>query len=362
MLAPLACEVTHPCPSCVCAFFDAGVGATHATAIRADMDALPIAEATGAAFASTHPGKMHACGHDGHMAMALAAATYVSRTIREQPGAIKRNVLFVFQPAEETTGGAKTVCESGVFERYGADRIFGFHVWPDLPAGTLASCSGPLLARSSETHIHIHGTSIHIAKTYGVPVEESHDAALAAARFLVAERELMDELGADEPCIGKFGLLQAGTVCNAVAGEAHVAGSLRVFTDDMFDRARKGVRRVLDEACAATGCTYDLDFAEGYPPVDNDPELFACIAPALPELQLVDEPLLIAEDFAFYQRHLPGVFFLLGTGVPEGQENPSDSDGCPAYTTSALHTDTMLFEEEILIKGLDVYKRLLSLA
>lgn len=218
VLAPLACEVTHPCPSCVCAFFDAGVGAAHATAIRADMDALPIAEATGAAFASTHPGKMHACGHDGHMAMALAAATYVDRTIREQPGAIRRNVLFVFQPAEETTGGAKTVCESGVFERYGADRIFGFHVWPDLPAGTLASCSGPLLARSSETHIHIHGTSIHIAKTYGVPVGESHDAALAAAKFLVAERELMDELGTDEPCIGKFGLLQAGTVCNAVAG------------------------------------------------------------------------------------------------------------------------------------------------
>ena len=255
VLRPLACEVTHPCPSCVCAFFDAGTDAAHATAIRADVDALPIVEATGAAFASTHPGKMHACGHDGHMAMALAAATFVDRAVREQPGAIKRNVLFVFQPAEETTGGAKTVCESGVFERYGADRIFGFHVWPDLPANTLASCSGPLLARSSETHVRIHGTSIHIAKTYGVPVNESHDAALAAAKFLVAERELMDELGTDEPCIGKFGLLQAGTVCNAVAGEAHVAGSLRVFTDDMFDRAREGVHRVLDEACAATGCT-----------------------------------------------------------------------------------------------------------
>lgn len=118
---------------------------------------------------------------------------------------------------------------------------------------------------------------------------------------------------------------------------------------------------MLDDACAATGCTYDLDFAEGYPPVDNDPELFARIAPALPELQLVDEPLLIAEDFAFYQRHLPGVFFLLGTGVPEGQENPIDADGCPAYATSALHTDSMLFDEEILLKGLDVYKRLLLL-
>ena len=364
VLAPLACEVAHPCRSCVCAFFD--VGAERTTAIRADMDALPIEEATGAAFASTHEGKMHACGHDAHMAMALAAATFVDRTLRENPHGLRRNVLFVFQPAEETTGGAKTVCESGVFERYRADRIFGFHVWPDLPAGTLASCAGPLLARSSETHIHIHGASIHIAKTYGVPACESHDAALAAAKFLVAERELMDELGAEEPCICKFGLVEAGTVCNVVAGEAHIAGSLRVFTDTMFDRAKAGIRRVLDEACAATGCTYDIDFAEGYPPVDNDPALFAEVEPALPGMRHVEEPLLIAEDFAFYQRHLPGVFFLLGTGVPTDDgaapvENPRDAEGCPAYATSALHTDTMLFDEGILLKGLDTYKRLIML-
>ena len=322
VLAPLACEVIHPCPSCVCAFFDAGTGASHATAIRADMDALPIAETTGAAFcldasrqdARVRPRRAHGYGPRG--------GNFVDRTIREQPGVIKRNVLFVFQPAEETTGGAKTVCESGVFERYGVDRIFGFHVWPDLPAGTLASCPGPLLARSSETHIHIHGTSIHIAKTYGVPVEESHDAALAAAKVLCAERELMDELGADEPCIGKFGLLQAGTVCNAVAGEAHVAGSLRVFTDAMFDRAREGVRRALDEACTATGCTYDLDFAEGYPPVDNDPELFAHIAPALPELQLVDEPLLIAEDFRFLSAPSAGRVLLAGHGRARRTRKP----------------------------------------
>ena len=364
VLASLSCEVTHPCRSCVCAFFDAGADRT--TAIRADMDALPIAEATGVAFASTHPGKMHACGHDAHMAMALAAATFVDRTLRENPHGLRRNVLFVFQPAEETTGGAKTVCESGVFERYRADRIFGFHVWPDLPAGTLASCAGPLLARSSETHIHIHGASIHIAKTYGVPACESHDAALAAAKFLVAERELMDELGAEEPCICKFGLVEAGTVCNVVAGEAHIAGSLRVFTDTMFDRAKAGIRRVLDEACMATGCTYDIDFAEGYPPVDNDPALFAEVEPALPGMRHVEEPLLIAEDFAFYQRHLPGVFFLLGTGVPTDDgaapvENPRDAEGCPAYATSALHTDTMLFDEGILLKGLDTYKRLIML-
>lgn len=368
VLAGLSCEVTHPCDSCVCAYFDAGVDAASTTAIRADMDALPIEEATGASFASTHPGKMHACGHDAHMAMALAAAVYVDRVLREYPGELKRNVLFVFQPAEETTGGAKTVCESGVFERYHVDRIFGFHVWPDLPAGTVASCAGPMLARASETHVRIHGESIHIAKTLGVHEAESHDAALASARFLVAERELMDRLGAEEPCICKFGLVEAGTVCNAVAGEAHLAGSLRVFTDSMLDRARAGIRRALEEACADTGCTYDLDFAEGYPPVDNDPALFGLAHQVVPELELIEEPLLIAEDFSFYQRHLPGVFFLLGCGVPATEdgglpvENPRDEQGCPAYATAALHTDTMLFSEERLLLGLDVYKRLVHMA
>ena len=157
-------------------------------------------------------------------------------------------------------------------------------------------------------------------------------------------------------------------MCNAVAGEAHLAGSLRVFTDSMLDRARAGIRRVLDEACAATGCTYDIDFADGYPPVDNDAALFGLAHLAVPELELVEEPLLIAEDFSFYQRHLPGAFFLLGCGVPAAAdgglpvENPNDDQGCPAYATAALHTDTMLFSEECLLLGLDVYKRLVHMA
>ena len=154
---------------------------------------------------------------------------------------------------------AKAACSSAV----GSTASLAFMCGPIfLPARWRAVPVRCWRARARRTFIST-AASIHIAKTYGVPVEESHDAALAAAKFLVAERELMDELGADEPCIGKFGLLQAGTVCNAVAGEAHVAGSLRVFTDAMFDRAREGVRRALDEACTATGCTYDLDFAEG---------------------------------------------------------------------------------------------------
>ena len=198
VLSGLSCELSRPAPGCVCAFFDCGSPA--ATAIRADMDALPITEATGSAFSSRHAGRMHACGHDAHMAMALAAAVEVDELL--SAGAkLGRSVLFVFQPAEETTGGAATVCASGVFERYRVDRIFGFHVWPDLPWGAVASCAGPLLARSSETHVHIEGVSTHIAKTYGVAAPESRDAMLAAARFVTGVRELMDRLGAEEPCL-----------------------------------------------------------------------------------------------------------------------------------------------------------------
>ena len=126
VLGGLSCEVVEPCKSCVCAWFDLGRG--RATALRSDMDALPVAERTGAPYASGHPGRMHACGHDGHMAMALAAATWVDDVLAGRvPGLaaedLPRDVLVVFQPAEETTGGARLVCESGVFESCRADRI-----------------------------------------------------------------------------------------------------------------------------------------------------------------------------------------------------------------------------------------------
>lgn len=357
VLRSMSCELLHPAPSCVCAFFD--VGASRAVAIRADMDALPVREATGVPFASEHTGRMHACGHDAHMAMALAAARWVDRTVRAGSPKLARNVLFVFQPAEETTGGAKRVCESGVFERFSVERIFGLHVWPDLPWGTVASRPGALLARSSETHIAIHGQSTHIAKTYGLHDEETHDAALAAARFLVSERWLIRRLQQDEPCVAQFGLLEAGTVCNAVAGEARLAGSLRVFSDEMFERAKAELTSTLEMACSETGCTFDIDFAEGYPPVTNDPTLFAKAAAALPELARIDEPLLIAEDFAFYQRYLPGVFFLLGVGAPEDGEAAACGElGCAA---SALHASDFMFDERVLLRGVDAYRKLLML-
>lgn len=341
VLAGFSCEVTEPCTSTVCAYFELGRART--VALRTDMDALPVTEATGVPFASEHPGCMHACGHDGHMAMALAAAAWIDRVLADAvPGVtaadFPRNILIVFQPAEETTGGAKRVCESGIFERTRTDRIFGFHLWPDLPAGQIASRPGPLLARSSETTLTFHGVSSHIAKW-----RDGRDALGAAARFVVGSKWLSNRLAQEEPCTLRFGKLEAGTVRNAVAGEARVEGSLRVFSDAMFDRAREEVQSLAQTAADEEGCTFDLTFSEGYPPVVNDAALYEQVAAALPGLGSIPEPLLIAEDFAFYQQHLPGVFLLLGTGT-----------GIP------LHADTFNFDERILASGLAAYQRLLT--
>ena len=227
VLAPLACEVTHPCPSCVCAFFDAGVGATHATAIRADMDALPIAEVTGVAFASTHPGKMHACGHDGHMAMLLGAAMDL-QSGRFSP---KSNILLIFQPAEETTGGAKPILDSGVFEKYNVTRIFGMHLIPDLPKGALYTKSGAMMAKSCEITVDIEGKSSHIAK-----YEEGADALLAAAEFITQLYSGVDKLSDIEYKLLRFGRLTSGSVRNAVSPHSELTGSLRCFDENDFDR------------------------------------------------------------------------------------------------------------------------------
>lgn len=371
----LCCEVFEPCRSCVCAYFDAGRDST--VAVRADMDALTIVERSCAPARSETPGHMHACGHDAHMAMALTFASVVDRAIAcahggletgcaethaagereaeslsgERP-VLESNVLFIFQPAEETTGGAKTVCESGVFERFGVNAIFGFHVWPDLPAGTVASRPGALFARSSETHIDIKGASAHIATTYGVPDERTHDAMLAAARFVEGARSLMMRLGERECCIAKFGLLRAGAVCNAVAGEAHIEGSLRVYSDQMFDAARDGVRSCLEDACASTGCTYEVSFASGYPPVINDRALFDRARMAVPHMVELDTPSLTAEDFSFYQQRIAGLFMLLGVG---------SCPACPAGASSSLHADDLYFDEEPLLAGIDTYCRLFGL-
>ncbi len=336
VLEPLNCECTSPTPGSVCAFFDAGQAET--VAFRADMDALPVQEATGLPYASAHPGRMHACGHDGHTAMALALAGDVSRHLERLP----RNVLFLFQPAEETTGGAKPLCETGILERCRVTRIFGLHLWPNLPAGRIFSRPGPLMARSNEVTVTVTGQSVHLSRA-----AEGRDALAAGVAYYRRALALVDALPPDQPRVLGFGKMTSGAVRNAVSGSTVLEGSLRTYREETYRFCRKGLEDLGAEIAAESGCGVEVRLSEGYPAVWNHEGLYGAVCRGLgPEAPaLLDTPALAAEDFSFYQRQVPGVFFFLGTGQ-----------------TPELHAPDFTFDDEkILPAGVRFLERLVRL-
>lgn len=336
VLEPLGCEISAPIPGSVCAFFDAGKAET--VAFRADMDALPVTEVTGLPYASVHPGRMHACGHDGHTAMALALAEYVSAHLRALP----RNVLFLFQPAEETTGGAERLCGSGILERHHVVRIFGLHLWPGLGAGRAFTRPGPLMARANEVTVTITGKSVHLSRA-----SEGRDALAAGAEYLRRAYGMVDALPPEEPRAFLFGKMVSGTVRNAVSGKSVLEGSLRTYREETFRHCRERLTAIGDALAAETGCGVEVYLNEGYPAVWNHEGLYETVRTGLGAEApgLLDAPVLAAEDFSFYQRRVPGVFFFLGVG-----------------NTAELHAPEFCFDDEaILPEGVEFLKRLLRM-
>lgn len=327
-LEGLACRVFAPMDGALCAWFD--FGRDSAIAFRADTDALPITEKTGADYGSVHPGCMHACGHDGHMAILLELARRVSAK-----KALPHNVLLVFQPAEETTGGAKDICDSGVFTKYNVQAVFGLHLWPGLAAGRVFSRKKELMARSCEVTVDIWGRSAHIAKA-----SQGVDALMAGAEFYTRAMEMERALPADSFRLLKFGRFHSGTVRNALSAHTHMEGSLRAFQDDVFSGLAEGLGAIGKAVEEAYGCTVTLHMNEGYPAVMNPEDLYDRVAQTV-DFEALEEPCMTAEDFSWYQRYLPGMFFFLGVG-----------------DTPALHADTFDFDESILVKGADFFEKL----
>jgi len=337
VLQGLPCTVTSPVEGSVCAFFDAG--REDSVAFRADMDALSVPEETGLPFASLHEGWMHACGHDGHTAIALSLAEYAAENLSRLP----HNVLFLFQPSEESTGGAKMLCETGILETCRVLRIFGLHLWPGLAAGEIWSRPGSLMARTSEVTAEILGKSVHISR-----VSQGRDALLAGMEFLQRVYAMAEaELPTEEPRLLRFGKMESGSVRNAVSGRTLLLGTLRTYSDDSFRFLKNRLREIGGAVAEETGCAVSVRVNEGYPAVMNDAALLSGLRSCLGEdaIHLLPEPALAGEDFSFYQKAVPGVFFFLGTG-----------------DTPELHAPTFTFnDEEILPKGLDFMKRLLLL-
>lgn len=327
-LSGLDCRVFSPMVSALCAYFDFGRETT--IAFRSDADALPIQEQTGADYASCHPGKMHACGHDGHMAIALELARRLS-----EKKAYPHNVLILFQPAEETTGGARDLCETGIFRQYRVEAVFGLHLWPGLPEGEIASRAGEMMARSCEVKVDVIGRSAHIARA-GQGLDALEAGAVFYLRALEMERSLPPRIFR----LLKFGRFESGRVCNAISAHTHMEGSLRAFQDDIFFGMQQQLRAIALEVQQETGCTLQVNMNQGYPAVMNPTELYRRVRRAVAFREL-DAPMMITEDFSWYQRYLPGMFFLLGAGdVP------------------ALHSDNFHFNEEILLKGADFFEAL----
>ena len=327
-LSGLGCRIFSPTDGALCAWFD--FGQKEAIAFRADIDALPIQEKTGAPYASTHPGKMHACGHDGHTAILLELARRLSRK-----DTLPHNVLLVFQPAEETSGGAKDICDAGIFQLYNVTAIFGLHLWPGLAAGTVASRKNELMARSCEVTIDVYGKSSHIAKA-----SEGIDALMAAADLYRRAMEMEAKLPEGIFRLLKFGKFHSGTVRNALSAHTHMEGSLRAFQDDVFDALAEGLTAICQDIEKEYGCTVNLHLNSGYPAVMNPEDLYDRAARAVSFTPL-DAPAMTAEDFSWYQRYVPGMFFFLGLG-----------------DTPALHADTFDFDESILLKGADFFESL----
>lgn len=327
-LAALPCRVFSPWEDAVCAFFD--FHAAETIAFRSDMDALPVTERTGLPFASTHPGKMHACGHDGHMAMLLGLA---DRLAREPSRIAKKNVLLIFEPAEETSGGALPICQTGLLAEHRVTEIYGLHLWPELPKGVVASAAGGLMSRSCELHVEITGESVHIAKW-----REGHDALYAAVVLVNALYELAERHG----CLLRFGRMESGTVNNAVSDRSRLEGTLRCLDDDVFFTIRREMAEPIERVRRQTGCEISLRCTDGYPPVTNDAALLERARRHFTVEQAT--PTAITEDFSVYQQFVPGVFFWLGTG------------GRP------LHSPEFDFDETILARGTELFYTLFCAA
>ena len=327
-LSGLKCQVFSPVAHSLCAFFD--FGREDAIAFRCDCDALPIVERAAHGYVSTHEGKMHACGHDGHMAILLELARRL-----DKKESLPHNVLLVFQAGEESPGGAKDICDSGVLEKHHVKAIFGLHLWPALEKGKVFSRANELMSHASEVTVDIRGKSAHLAKS-----QDGIDAMAAAVelhgKVAQAEAAWPDSIYR----LLKFGKFSSGTARNAVADFAHLEGSLRAFQDEVFDTLKVRLYEIGAEMEAKYGVQVNIHMSEGYPAVMNPPELVRKLH-GIADFAELEKPTMTAEDFAWYQRFVPGVFFFLGLG-----DSP------------ALHTDHFDFDMTVLTKGADFFETL----
>ena len=313
-------------------------GCPSTIAFRSDIDALPIEEHNQVDFVSRHPGYMHACGHDGHISALLGLA----KRLKESTYAFRYNILLLFQPAEESPGAAKLVVESGIFEKYHVKAIFGMHLMPQIPEGYIACKSGPLMAMCGEMDVTIQGRGAHA----GLPQDGVDSIMIAHHAYMQYQTMISRHISPFAPVVFNIGQIQGGTARNSIATQTQMHGTLRCYDEALFHQITNEIQAIHDGLMKTYDCQIEWSCPPMYPPVINHPELYLQWKELAAQTRFIElqEPLMLAEDFAFYQKALPGIFFFLGTGCDEYQ--------------SGLHTETFNFHEEVLQVAVDLYEQI----
>ena len=288
--------------------------------IRADMDALPIEEATGAPHQSKVRGAMHACGHDGHTAILLGAAKYLAET-RNFDG----TAVMIFQPAEEGGAGAEAMLKDGLLERFGVQEVYGLHNMPGIPVGNFALRPGPLMAAADRFDIQIEGKGGHAARPH-----EGIDTLLVACQVVTALQSIVARnVNPLESAVVSVCSIQAGNTFNVIPQHARLLGTVRTLTDEVRDLCETRIRAVVESVCAAYGATVKIEYSRGYPVTRNHPEqadFLARIAAQVGGEGAVDAdvtPLMGAEDFSYMLEQRPGAYIFLGNGATAGVHHPA---------------------------------------
>ncbi|MBN2898105.1 MAG: amidohydrolase [Clostridia bacterium] len=317
-----------------------GYAAERTFGFRADIDGLPIKEATGVAFKSVHEGYMHACGHDGHMAIALTFAKWVSDH-KEQ---IKDDIVIIFQPAEEGPGGAEVIVSQGFLEPYKLDAIFGLHLFPELEEGVFGVKDGPIMAMTGELDIHVVGCSAHGAKPHlGV------DSIVIAANIVQNLQQIVSRrIDPIQSAVITIGRIEGGERRNIVAGKTRLEGTVRGFDVAVFDVIEEELKKLVIAYEASYDCQVTYELRREYPPVINDRALTEDFLAIVGDEAKIVPPQMLAEDFSFFDRVAPVLFFFLGTR--------NEAQGF----TYGLHHEKFNFTTPILLKAVQVYASLLE--
>ncbi|MEY5097794.1 MAG: hypothetical protein RJA36_513 [Pseudomonadota bacterium] len=322
-----------------------GGASGRAVGLRADMDALPMTELNTFAHASRHPGRMHGCGHDGHVAMLLAAAQELAER-RDFDG----TVHLIFQPAEEGGGGAREMIADGLFERFPVEAVFGMHNWPSLDSGTLAVSPGPVMASSNEFKITLRGKGGHAA----MPDTTVDPVPLACQLVQAFQTIVTRNVKPIDTAVISVTMIHAGEVTNVVPDSCEIQGTVRTFSTTVLDLIERRMRELSEHTCAAYGARCDFEFARNYPPTVNsaaEAEFARAVMLDIvgPGRTLAQEPTMSAEDFAYMLQARPGAYLFIGNG--SGAHRAGYAGGGHDAGPCILHNPRYDFNDELIPLG-----------